>query len=172
MDRADLWGSVSAFSLSGQTVLAALYRWGAETGGVFCLPAEHEPFGMAVIEAMAVGLPVVATSNGGPREITNDGEFGLLADPTDPTDIACQLLRLLDDPEMWQDYARRGLERVLGSYNWRQTAEGYLRLIERSDQGSIRKNSRIPIPDSFRKPHSADPPRLDSWTPARPGTES
>lgn len=171
MDRADLWGSVSAFSLSGQTVLAALYRWGAETGGVFCLPAEHEPFGMAVIEAMAVGLPVVATSNGGPREITNDGEFGLLADPTDPTDIACQLLRLLDDPEMWQDYARRGLERVLGSYNWRQAAEGYLRLIERSDQGSIRKNSRIPIPDYFRKPHSADPPRLDSWTPARPGTE-
>ena len=66
IEEAGLWGGVSAFSLSGQTVLAALYRWGVETGGVFCLPAEYEPFGMTLIEAMAVGLPVVATQNGGP----------------------------------------------------------------------------------------------------------
>jgi sucrose-phosphate synthase len=64
---------------------------------VFCLPAEYEPFGLNVVEAMAVGLPVVATSNGGPREITNEGNAGLMADPHDPTDIAAKLLRLFSE---------------------------------------------------------------------------
>ena len=83
--RTDLWGHVSAFSLSGQTALAALYRWGADTGGVFCLPAEYEPFGMTVIEAMAVGLPVVATRTADPRRPpTKDGRASWQT-PTTPT---------------------------------------------------------------------------------------
>ena len=180
IDREDLWGSVSAFSLSGQTVLAALYRWGAAGGGVFCLPAEHEPFGMAVIEAMAVGLPVVATSNGGPTEITDNGRAGLLADPGDPDEIARQLLRLLDDHETWQTYAARGLERVLGRYNWRQTAEGYLSLVpEAPPQESGWKPDQVrhafPIPDFIR--HSSgeasaeELPRLQAWKSERPPEE-
>ncbi|MGB3683070.1 MAG: glycosyltransferase [Rubrobacteraceae bacterium] len=172
IDREDLWGSVSAFSLSGQTVLAALYRWGAAGGGVFCLPAEHEPFGMAVIEAMAVGLPVVATSNGGPTEITANGRAGLLADPTDPADIARQLLRLLDDRETWQAYAGRGLERVAKNYHWRRTAEGYLNLAKHARQKPPAPGGhQIPIPDYFRKPTEEGIPRLQGWTSSGPDIE-
>ena len=165
VDRSDLWGGISAFGLSGQTALAALYRWGAETGGVFCLPAEYEPFGMTVVEAMAVGLPVVVTQNGGPQETTDSGRAGLLADPRDPEDIAAKLLHLLSDRETWRAYADRALERSRDLYSWRRTAEGYLRLAEEARRGERGGDTSFPIPDFARQPAPADLPRLDDWEP-------
>ena len=163
VERANLWGRVSAFGLSGQTALAALYRWGAQTGGVFCLPAEYEPFGMTVVEAMAAGLPVVVTRNGGPRETTDGGRAGLLADPHDPQDIAAKLLDILSDHEAWKTYAQRGLERSHDLYSWRRTAEGYLRLSEEAGRGERAGDPSFPIPDFARRPAPADLPRLRGW---------
>jgi len=163
VERSNLWGRVSAFSLSGQVTLAALYRWGTQNGGVFCLPAEYEPFGMTVVEAMAVGLPVVATKNGGPRETTDEGRAGLLADPHDPDDIAAQLLRLLSDREAWQAHADRGRRRARERYNWRRTAESYLRLSEEAARGERRGDSTFPLPEFARRPAPAALPRLKSW---------
>jgi sucrose-phosphate synthase len=161
IDRSGLWGLVSAFSLSGQTALAALYRWGAVTGGVFCLPAEYEPFGMTVIEAMAVGLPVVATKNGGPRETTDEGRAGFLADPQDPEDIAANLLCLLGDRQTWETYSRRGRERALAQYSWGKTAECYLSLAEAPS--GVKRNGEppLPLPEFIRRPASL--PRIESW---------
>ena len=161
IERAGLWGLVSAFSLSGQTALAALYRWGADTGGVFCLPAEYEPFGMTVIEAMAVGLPVVATENGGPRETTDEGRAGLLTDPHDPDDIAAKLLRLLGDREAWEAYAQRGHERALGHYSWRKTAECYLSLAESSPKTERNGDPPPPIPEFVLQ--EVELPRIEKW---------
>jgi sucrose-phosphate synthase len=170
VERANLWGGISAFSLSGQTALAALYRWGAASGGVFCLPAEYEPFGMTVVEAMASGLPVVATQNGGPQETTDGGRAGLLADPHDPRDIAAKLLDLLSDREAWKTYAARGLERSRDLYSWRSTAEGYLRLLEEAGRGERCGNPSFPIPGFAREPAPAELPCLQSWEgqPERP----
>jgi sucrose-phosphate synthase len=162
VERSNLWGGVSAFNLSGQRTLAALYRWGAVTGGVFCLPAEYEPFGMTVVEAMAVGLPVVATRNGGPHETTAEGTAGLLVDPYDPDDIAAQLLRLLSDRGAWRAYANRGRERVRERYNWRRTAEGYLRLSEEVTRGGRRGDHSFPLPAFVQRP--AELPRLQGWS--------
>lgn len=172
VDRAGLWGGVSAFGLSGQTALAALYRWGADTGGIFCLPAEHEPFGMTVVEAMAVGLPVVATQNGGPQETTDGGRSGLLADPHDPEDLAAKLLHLLSDRGTWKAYADRALERAQDLYNWRRTAEGYLKLAEEARRGRRGGDSSFPIPDFARQPAPAGLPHLRGWeTRQEPPTE-
>lgn len=162
VERSRLWGCVSAFSLSGQSSLAALYRWGTSTGGVFCLPAEYEPFGMTVVEAMAVGLPVVATRNGGPHETTDEGRAGLLADPHDPDDIAAQLFRLLSDGEAWRAHADRGRERARERYNWRRTAQSYLRLSEEAARGERRGDPTFPLPGFVRGP--ARLPRLRSWS--------
>jgi sucrose-phosphate synthase len=161
VERSDLGGCVSAFNLSGQSALAALYRWGADRGGAFCLPAEYEPFGLTVVEAMAVGLPVVATSNGGPREITDEGNAGLLADPHDPTDIAAKLLRLLSEERTWQTYADRGRERARRVYSWGRTAEGYLTLADEISQGHRRGDTNFPLPEFIRRPYPL--PRLDGW---------
>ncbi len=162
IEAADLWGCVSAFSLSGQSALAALYRWGVATGGLFCLPAEHEPFGMSVVEAMAVGLPVVVTNNGGPREIVAGGHAGLLASPHDPMEMGDQLLRLLSDHEIWRTYAARGLERVREHYSWPRAAESYVALAERILSEKRRTNHPPPLPEFIREP-SNRLPVLRSW---------
>src|SRR3954447_19344609 len=61
-----------------------------------------EPFGMVLIEAMALGVPVVAPASGGPAEIIRDGETGLLYPPGDTEAAARQVIRLLGDPELWE----------------------------------------------------------------------
>jgi glycosyltransferase involved in cell wall biosynthesis len=64
---------------------------------IVCVPSRAEPFGRIVIEAFAVGVPVVATSVGGIRETIADGETGLLVEFGDVHGLARSLERLLDD---------------------------------------------------------------------------
>lgn len=61
-------------------------------------PAINEPCGLAVIEAMALGLPVLASSNGGPAEMVRPGENGLLFSPTAPADLAARLREIMAAP--------------------------------------------------------------------------
>ncbi len=56
-----------------------------------------EPFGMVVVEGMAAGLPVIASSIGGPTEVIRDGEDGMLVRPNDPGAMADAISRLLSD---------------------------------------------------------------------------
>ncbi len=154
--------AVSAFSLAGQDALAALYRWGAQSGSVFCLPADYEPFGLSVVEAMASGLPVVATENGGPLEITAGGEIGLLADPHDPGDLAARLLDLLANPALWREHAENGYRRATRRYSWSTAAEGYADLA-RSAASRRPREGREPLPPFAS---GAELPRLQHWSPA------
>lgn len=55
-----------------------------------------EPFGLVVIEAMAAGCPVVAVADGGPRDIIEDGQTGVLCSTREPQDLAAGINRLLD----------------------------------------------------------------------------
>lgn len=66
-----------------------------------------EPFGMAIVEAMALGKAVVGPRDGGPLEIVRDGEDGLLVPPGDSVSLAGALRRLLEDPS---ERARLGRE--------------------------------------------------------------
>jgi glycosyltransferase involved in cell wall biosynthesis len=68
---------------------------------VFVLPPPtHEPFGIALVEAMACGVPQVATPVGGIPEVMRDGETGLFCRPNDPADLAAQIARLLTDSDL------------------------------------------------------------------------
>lgn len=69
-----------------------------------------EPFGQVVIEGMAAGVPVVASAEGGPAEIVQDGVDGLLVEPRRPELLAAALRRLVDDPQERARLAARGLE--------------------------------------------------------------
>jgi glycosyltransferase involved in cell wall biosynthesis len=64
---------------------------------VALVPSWEEPFGRAVIEAMSMGTPVVATDVGGPREVITAGVDGLLVPPRSVRRLASALLQLLDD---------------------------------------------------------------------------
>jgi glycosyltransferase involved in cell wall biosynthesis len=79
---------------------------------VLLLPSWEEPFGRAVAEGMAMGVPVAATSVGGPREILDDGVEGLLLPPQDPDAWARALAPLLDRPARLSAMGRAGRERA------------------------------------------------------------
>jgi glycosyltransferase involved in cell wall biosynthesis len=75
--------------------------------------SDTEPFGIVVIEAMALGKAVVAGSEGGPKEIITDGVDGLLAPYGDAPRLASQILRFLDDPAFMQATGAAARERAL-----------------------------------------------------------
>lgn len=64
----------------------------------YVLPSREEAFGLALLEAMACGLPVVATSTAGPSDIVDDGRTGLLVPPGDPAALTAAVEQLLADP--------------------------------------------------------------------------
>jgi glycosyltransferase involved in cell wall biosynthesis len=66
---------------------------------VLVLPSFEEPFGRSIIEAMALGTAVVASSVGGIPEIIADGHNGLLVPPGDPEKLAHVVAQLIDNPE-------------------------------------------------------------------------
>jgi L-malate glycosyltransferase len=76
------------------------------------VPSWEEPFGRAVVEALAVGVPVAATSAGGPREVLRDGVEGLLLPPHQPDAWVSALLRLFADPARLAEMRRQGPARV------------------------------------------------------------
>lgn len=154
IDANNLAGKVSMFSLSSQAELAACYRTLASYNSVFALTSHYEPFGLAPIEAMASGLPTVATKNGGPSEIMLEGDekFGILVDPADPDDIAKGLLEVVGDEKAWQEYKEAGLKRVKEKYTWSSTAEGYLSRIKEiiARQDNFEPDEKIEVPEYFK----------------------
>ncbi len=116
------------FDLRSQLELATAYKYFAKLKSVFLLTAYYEPFGLAPIEAGACGLAVVATKNGGPQEIFEDGS-GLLVDPEDHSDISQKLMITINN---FDYFSKKIINRVKEKYTWKKTAEGYLKIIEKS----------------------------------------
>jgi alpha-maltose-1-phosphate synthase len=114
---------------------------------VFVCPSIYEPFGIVNLEAMACGLPVVASSVGGIPEVVVDDETGLLVSfevgddelgsPADPDGFARHLaeavVELLEDPEEAQSMGDNGRVRVEERFSWQaiaaETAALYQRLV-------------------------------------------
>ncbi len=90
---------------------------------VFAMPSFEEPFGLVFVEAMAMGLPVVALDNGGTREIVVDGQHGLLSEPGDHAALVDHLGRLLADAELRDKLGSAGRERALADFDVARMAE-------------------------------------------------
>jgi len=80
-------------------------------------PSRADTFGLAALEAMAVGLPVVGARVGGIPELVVDGETGLLVEPEDPQALAAALDSLAAEPERRRELGRRGRERVVEHFS-------------------------------------------------------
>ena len=90
---------------------------------VFCAPAiEGESFGIVLLEAMAAGLPIVATSIEGYAQVLTDGQEGILVPPRDPAAVAAAVCGVLQDRELALALGSRGLE-TASHYSWQSIAE-------------------------------------------------
>jgi phosphatidylinositol alpha-mannosyltransferase len=77
----------------------------------------RESFGIVLVEAMAAGLPVIASDIPGYREVVRDGLDGILVPPNDPAGLAGGLRRVLDDPDLRARLAAAGRERA-EAFRW------------------------------------------------------
>jgi glycosyltransferase involved in cell wall biosynthesis len=78
---------------------------------LFVLPSRWEGFGISIVEAMAMGLPVVATRVGGIPEIVDDGRTGFLIEKDDVHALADKILYLLKNPPVRKEMGEKGKER-------------------------------------------------------------
>ncbi len=88
---------------------------------IFVLPSLREPFGLVLLEAMASGVPVIATASGGPVDFIQSGVNGILVPPVDPIQLASQIDSLLSDPVRSKTIAQAGYEKVKNSYCIKET---------------------------------------------------
>lgn len=130
LDRYDLYGRVAYPRHHQPDDVPDLYRWAAGLRGVFINPALTEPFGLTLIEAAACGLPILATEDGGPRDIIANCNNGLLIDPLNTGEIGQKLLNILNDGERWQQYAHNGIAGVRQHYTWQAHVEKYLAALD------------------------------------------
>jgi len=94
--------------------LPSYYR----SADVFCAPALYgESFGIVLLEAMASGVPVVASDIEGYNSVLTHGKEGLLVPPRDPAAIAEAVLKLLDDKQLSCRFAKAGVATARG-YTW------------------------------------------------------
>jgi glycosyltransferase involved in cell wall biosynthesis len=83
---------------------------------VFVLPSVVEGMSNALLEAMAVGRPAIATDVGGNPEVVVDGETGLIVPASDPHQLAASIQKLLEAPEMAAEMGAAGRRRVIERY--------------------------------------------------------
>jgi len=95
---------------------------------LYVQPSLAEGLGTSVLDAMACGLPVVASRVGGLPEAVADGETGLLVPPGDPSALATAVLELLRDPERAAAMGAAGRRRVEEHFTLERMVEGYLML--------------------------------------------
>lgn len=106
--------------IRGPVPYLELPRW-YNTADVFCSPArEKESFGIVLLEAMACGKPVVATSIEGYKYLVEEGKEGLLVEPREEA-LAEGLVKLLEAPELRREIGIRGREKA-ERFDWRRIA--------------------------------------------------
>lgn len=91
-----------------------------------------DPFPTVVLEAMALGTPVLATAFGGAREAVVDGETGFIVNPLDEAEFADRLRRLLDDCELRRRMGRAGRQRVKAHFSLERQTARMIELYERA----------------------------------------
>ena len=89
---------------------------------VFFLPSIEEGFGLPILEAMACGVPVVATKSGGPQDIISHGVNGYLTDIGNYGDIERYIKILYRDKKIWERMSKKAIE-TAKEYSWEKAAK-------------------------------------------------
>lgn len=110
---------------------------------VFVLPSLWEGFGTAIIEAMACGVPVVATRVGGIPEIIEHGTDGLLVPPGRSRPLAQSIIKLLDNASLRRDMIYRGLRKTMGPFNVARMVETVAKIYSQMFYRTMRPRKEV-----------------------------
>ena len=131
LDKYDLYGRMALPKRSDPKLeIPEIYRVAARRKGVFINATPGENFGLTIIEAAASGLPVIASPTGGPKEILEQCENGLLVDVENPDAIAQALKKIIADHSLWNKYSTNGIVGIDQHYSWHSHADKYISTIE------------------------------------------
>jgi len=146
IDRFNLYGKVAYPKTHVPGDVPEMYRLAESLRGVFINPALTEPFGLTLLEAGATGLPIIATNDGGPRDIIANCRNGLLIDPLNREEIEHALLRALTEKEQWDEWSQNGISGTREHYSWGNHARRYLRditdIVEHTPEPVLRTRTR------------------------------
>jgi len=120
--------------LQGRVVLAGSFDTIDEllaAADLFVLPSLEEGMSLALLEAMAAGLPIVATDIPGNRAVVGDDREALLVPPGSPVALAATIVRLLSDVPLAARLSSAARERVVGQFTLDQTVARHLELFDR-----------------------------------------
>ena len=154
-DKYDLYGNVAYPKHHEPEHVEDLYRMAAKSKGVFVNPALTEPFGLTLIEAAACGLPIIATEDGGPKDIVALCKNGVLIDPLDADALGKTILGALSDRRRWNQWSRNGVKGAHAHFSWESHVNTYVAIIKRiivkprqaNHKIATRKKTRLPIID-------------------------
>jgi type III pantothenate kinase len=133
----------------------------------------YEPFGIVPLEAMACGVPVIASAVGGMIDSVVDGHTGVHVPPRDPERLAEATRKLLGDPGRCRRYGATGARRAKRLYDWRRVAAQVLDTYESVAAGAVSAR-RAAAPEGGSEAHltalaqglrllEADRGRVDGW---------
>lgn len=114
---------------------------------LFVLPSATEGLSNAMLEALAVGLPVIATAVGGAPDVIKHGESGWLVRPRQPTELHDALISLFSEEALRVSLGQAGRQKVINEYSLNVTAERLVALYEQLV--SISAASRWPLADKL-----------------------
>jgi glycosyltransferase involved in cell wall biosynthesis len=147
-DRADLGSDQTyvrlsalarSLDVSGRVLFAGRVKYHAlppllRSADLFLSMSEYDPSGMACVEAMACGTPVIASAVGGHVDAVVDGTTGILVAPGRPALLASRIRQLLGHPMLLEAFSLAGADRARSRYSWdriaRETAAVYDRALD------------------------------------------
>jgi glycosyltransferase involved in cell wall biosynthesis len=137
------------------------------------LPSFTEGMPIVLLEAMAAGIPIVATAVGGVPELLQDGAGGLLVQPRRPPALAAAISQVLTDPQLVQRTTLRAREHVaehFGSHRMAERyAEVYSRVVTEYSKGRGRRTRLSPAGTAT---HQAHRPNQENSPPPMPASDS
>lgn len=131
LDKFDLYGKMAIPKKNDPKLeVPEIYRVAARKKGVFVNATPGENFGLTVVEAAACGLPVVASPTGGPKEILEQCDNGILVDVENSAEIAGALKKIISDQKLWEKYSANGIIATNQFYSWTAHAQRYIEVID------------------------------------------
>ena len=154
IDRYDLYGHIAYPKQHEPDDVPEFYRDAVRTRGLFVNPTLTEPFGLTLLEAAASGLPVLATRDGGPRDILRNCRNGRLIDPLNAKAMGRALASMIESADDWTRWSKNGIEGVNRHYSWDAHVQKYLKAIDHLQGGKrsrklMSKQSRLPTINRF-----------------------